>query len=83
MIATPLIPAADRAEFFKRQVALLQAQQTMQAAQTEFQKAVEQLSKDCGGAEGKFIPQVGPGGDPVCMVKAAEPPAPAKPAAKK
>ena len=72
----PSIPASDRAEFFKRQVALLQAQQTMTAAQTEFQKAVEELQKDCGE---RFQPQVGPGGDPVCVPKVE----PAKPPTKK
>ena len=64
--SVPSISDAHRAEFFKRQLALQQAQQTMTVAQTAFQSAVQQLAKDCGE---KFLPQIGPDGDPVCAVK--------------
>ena len=60
----PSIPADHRAEFFKRQLALNQAQQA-------FQSAVQQLTKDCGE---KFLPQIDPQGDPACVAKQAVPP---------
>ena len=67
--APPAITDAHRAQFFKAQLAVNQAQQT-------FQAAVADLSKDCGE---KFAPSMGPQGNPVCVAK----PEPAKPAEKK
>lgn len=83
--AVPLIPPDHRAEFFKRQLALSQAQAAFQSAQQAFQSAIAQLAKDCGE---KYLPQISQQageqqGDPVCMAK-IEPPKPAaKPAEKK
>ena len=67
--APPAITDAHRAQFFKAQLAVNQAQAAMTAAQQTFQAAVADLSKDCGE---KFLPQMGPNGDPVCVAKPAE-----------
>ena len=74
--APPAITDAHRAQFFKAQLEVNQAQAAMTAAQQTMQAAVADLSKDCGE---KFTPQMGPQGDPVCVAK----PEPAKPAEKK
>jgi hypothetical protein len=76
--ATPQITDAHRAEFFKRQLALANAQQAFQAAQSQAQQSIAEMSKDCGD---KFRPQLDQQGDPVCVV-IPEPPKPAVPAKK-
>ena len=72
----PAITDAHRAQFFKAQLQVNQAQAAMTAAQQTMQAAVTDLPKDCGE---KFQPQMDPAGDPVCVAK----PEPAKPAEKK
>ena len=67
--APPAITDAHRAQFFKAQLQVNQAQAAMTAAQQTFQAAVADLSKDCGE---KFAPSMGPQGDPVCIAKPAE-----------
>jgi len=74
----PKITDAHRAEFFKRQLALANAQQAFQAAQSQAQQAIAEMTKDCGD---KFRPQLDQQGDPVC-VAIPEPPKPAVPAKK-
>lgn len=69
--APPAITDAHRAQFFKAQLQINQAQAAMTAAQQTMQAAVTDLSKDCGE---KFTPSMGPAGDPVCTAK----PEPAK-----
>lgn len=67
----PVISAEHKAEFFKRQLALTQAQIAVQNAQTQLQSAVDAINKDCGG---NYAPQLNQqSGDPVCMVKMAPP----------
>ena len=51
--APPAITDAHRAQFFKAQLQVNQAQAAMTAAQQTFQAAVADLSKDCGE---KFAP---------------------------
>ena len=53
----PAITDAHRAQFFKAQLQINQAQAAMTAAQQTMQAAVTDLSKDCGE---KFTPQMGP-----------------------
>ena len=72
----PTISDAHRAEFFKRQLTMNQAQQTYQDAQRALSASVADMTKDCGD---KFRPQIDPQtGDPVCVVIPDKPAAPAK-----
>jgi hypothetical protein len=67
----PAITDAQRAQFFKAQSQMIQANAQVQQRQTEFQNAVAEMQKTCGDA---YTLQINPNGDPECVAK----PAPAK-----
>lgn len=72
----PPIPDADRADFFQRQVELLQAQQALNSAQSAYEAAIAKLTADCGE---KYIPQLTQDKKLVCATKAAAPTPPTPP----
>ena len=67
----PVIPDALRAQFFKAQSQMIQANAQAQQRQTEFQAAIAEMQKTCGDTA---TLQSNPNGDPECVAK----PAPAK-----
>ena len=68
---TPVISDAQRAQFFKAQSQMIQANAQAQQRQTEFQNAIAEMHKTCGDTA---TLQLNPNGDPECVAK----PAPAK-----
>jgi hypothetical protein len=68
----PTITDAQRAQFFKAQSQMIQANAQAQQKQTEFQAAIAEMQKTCGDTA---TLQSNPAGDPECVAK---PPAPAK-----
>ncbi len=67
----PSITDAQRAQFFKAQSQMIQANAQAQQRQTEFQSAIAEMQKTCGDTA---TLQSNPNGDPECVAK----PAPAK-----
>lgn len=70
-VPPPVISDRLRADFFKAQSQMIQANAQAQQRQTEFQNAVAEMQKTCGDA---YTLQLNPNGDPECVAK----PAPAK-----
>jgi predicted metal-dependent hydrolase len=62
----PAISDAQRAQFFKAQSQMIQANVQAQQKQTEFQNAVAEMQKTCGD---KYTLQLNPNGDPECVAK--------------
>ena len=69
----PVIPDALRAQFFKAQSQMIQANAQAQQRQTEFQAAIAELQKTCGD---KHTLQLNANGDPECVARPT--PAPTK-----
>jgi hypothetical protein len=67
----PAISDAQRAQFFKAQSQMIQANAQAQQKQSEFQNAIAEMQKTCGDTA---TLQSNPNGDPECIAK----PAPAK-----
>jgi len=67
----PAISDAQRAQFFKAQSQMIQANAQAQQKQSEFQNAIAEMQKTCGD---KYTLQLNPYGDLECVAK----PAPAK-----
>ena len=63
---TPVITDAQRADFFKAQSQMIQANQTAQQSQSAFQAQVAILQKACGDI---YTVQLNAQGDPECVVK--------------
>jgi len=67
----PAITDAQRAQFFKAQSQMIQANAQDQQKQAEFQSAIAEMQKTCGDTASLNLNQ---SGDPECVAK----PAPAK-----
>ena len=70
-VPPPVISDRLRADFFKAQSQMIQANAQAQQKQTEFQSAIAEMQKTCGDTA---TLQSNPNGDPECVAK----PAPAK-----
>ena len=67
----PVIPDALRAQFFKAQSQMIQANAQAQQRQGEFQSAVATLHAACGDA---YTLQLNTNGDPECVARLAPEP---------
>jgi hypothetical protein len=67
----PTITDAQRAQFFKAQSQMIQANAQAQQRQTDFQSVIAEMQKTCGDTASLNLNQ---SGDPECVAK----PAPAK-----
>ena len=67
----PVIPDALRAQFFKAQSQMIQANAQAQQRQGEFQSAVATLQAACGDA---YTLQLNTNGDPECVARLAPEP---------
>lgn len=65
----PVIPDALKAQFFKAQSQMLQAEEQANQKRQAFQQVVSSLTAACGTT---FQPTMDPQGDPVCAAKPAE-----------
>ena len=65
-LTPPVIPDAQRAQFFKAQSQMIQANTQAQQRQTEFQAAIAELQKTCGD---KYTLQLNGNGDPECVAR--------------
>jgi hypothetical protein len=72
-VPAPVVSDAQRAQFFKAQSQMIQANTQASARQADFQMVVAELQKTCGD---KYTLQLNAGGDPECVAKPA--PAPTK-----
>ena len=66
--SAPVISDALRAQFFKAQAFMVQANDAAEKAQSNFQSAIAEMKKACGE---KATLQSNQTGDPVCVVNPA------------
>jgi hypothetical protein len=64
----PVISDTIKAQFFKAQSGMIQADQKAQQMRDAFTQIVSALTATCGA---NFQPQINPQGDPVCVAKPA------------
>lgn len=70
----PVLSDKVKADYYRAQMHIKQAQEMQQVAQAEFKTMGEEFAKACGD---DYQPQIDPNGDPICGLKPS--PAPSTP----